>query len=75
MKHVFCYKNVDIMQIFTKYEHNPMKKLIFMPKGTVSFSIMQYNRINMIFFLHLVEELIFKKIHRGEVNDPSIKNY
>lgn len=64
------------MQIPTKFEQNPMKKLIFMTKGTVSFSIMQYNRNNMIFFLHLVEELIFKKIlHRGEANDPSIKNY
>ncbi|PJO43556.1 hypothetical protein CWD94_11855 [Lysinibacillus xylanilyticus] len=63
------------MQNSTKYEHNLMKKLIFMSKGTVSFSIMQYNRINMIFFLHLVKELIFKKIHRGEANDQSIENY
>lgn len=64
------------MQISIKFEHNPMKKLIFMTKGTVSFSIMQYNRNNMIFFLHLAEEIIFKKtLHRGEANDPSIKNY
>jgi len=71
----FYYKNVDNMQISTNYEHNLMKKLIFMTKGTVPFSIMQYNRINMIFFLHLVEQQKFQKIHRGEANDQSIKNY
>ncbi len=41
------------VQNFTKNEHNPMKKLRFMSKGTVSFSIIQYNRINMNFFLTL----------------------
>ena len=63
------------MRISTNFEHNSMKKLIFMSKGTVSFSIIQYNRVNMVFFLTLGKRNNIQKLHRGEANDPSIKNY
>jgi len=58
MKYEFFYKNVNNVQNFTKNEHNPMKKLRFMSKGTVSFPRIQYNRINMNFFLTLGREAI-----------------
>ncbi len=46
-----------------------------MPKETVTFPIIQYNRINMIFFLAFDQLQFSKKLNRGDVNDPSIKNY